>query len=155
MDLGGKIRQFVEEALEDPQYFLVDIVQRGDGRLFTILLDGDAGIPISECGRINRKISNRIDEEIPDDIGAFTIEVSSPGVDRPLKSLRQLTKHLGRTLSFIDAGGERQEGKLKELKENTLIIEQAFKEKGKKQQLLLNEYKWEQIQDPKVVVTFK
>lgn len=155
MELAAKIKGFVEEAIEDPQYFLVEVLKSGNGRLITVLLDGDEGIPIAECSKVNRAISARIDEEIPDETGAFTLEVSSPGVDRPLKHLRQFTKHIGRNVEFVDMLGTKREGRLTELSGDLLKIEESFKEKGKKKQLLLNEYKFEQMSDPRVVVSFK
>lgn len=155
MELAAKIRAFAEEAIEDPQYFIVEVVTEANGKMIKVLMDGDAGIPIAECGRVSRNISNRIDEEIPDEVGAFTVEVSSPGVDRPLKLARQFTKHVGRSLSFTDADGNKHEGRFVEMDGNILKIEEAFKEKGKKKQLLLNEFNIEQINDPRVVVSFK
>jgi ribosome maturation factor RimP len=123
--------------------------------MITVMLDGDEGIPIAECSRVNRRISSRIDEEVPDEVGAFIVDVSSPGVDKPLMLLRQLPKHIGRRIEFVDDLGVKQEGTFKELKDEVLVLEQAYKEKGKKQQILLNEYNWKQLHDPKVVVTFK
>ncbi|MBI1223354.1 MAG: ribosome assembly cofactor RimP [Bacteroidetes bacterium] len=155
MELISKITEFAEDAIEDPQYFVVEVMSESNGKIIKVLIDGDAGIPIAECSRLSRRISARIDEEIPDEVGAFTIEVSSPGVDRPLKLARQFTKHIGRSLSFTDSGGKKHEGKFVGMEEDMLKIEEAFKEKGKKKQLLLNEYKIEQINDPRVVVSFK
>jgi len=155
MELSAQIKEYAEEAIEDPQYFVVEVVKSPNGKLISVLLDGDEGIPIVECSRVGRKISVRIDEEIPDEVGAFTVEVSSPGVDRPLKILRQFTKHLGRNLEFAAMDGSKHEGRFVELEGDILTIEETFKEKGKKKQLLLNEYKFEQINDPRVVVSFK
>lgn len=155
MELAAKIREYVEAALVDPQYFLVDVLKSNNGKLISVLLDGDAGIPIAECSRVSRAISARIDEEIPDETGAFTVEVSSPGVDRPLKQIRQFPKHIGRSLEFGAADGKKHEGRLVNVEGDTLTLEESFKEKGKKKQLLLNTYKFEQINDPRVVVSFK
>ncbi|MDX5321666.1 MAG: ribosome assembly cofactor RimP, partial [Bacteroidota bacterium] len=155
MDLAAQIKQFAEEAIEDPQYFVVEVITENNGRMIKVLLDGDEGIPIAVCSQVSRRVSVRVDEEIPDEVGAFTIEVSSPGVDRPLKMERQYAKHFGRSLAFIDENGVRKEGKLVGLNEGTLQIEETIKEKGKKAQQVLNAYKVEQISDPKVVVSFK
>lgn len=155
MELAAKIREYVEEALVDPQYFLVEVVKSANGKLVSVLLDGDAGIPIAECSRVSRSISARIDEEIPDEVGAFTVEVSSPGVDRPLKQLRQFPKHIGRNLEFVDGEGKKRNGRLVNIQDGVLTLEESFKEKGKKRQVALNTYNFEQINDPRVVVSFK
>lgn len=155
MELKEKIEAFVREALEDPQYFIVDVITSKSGRTISVLLDGDAGIPIDVCGKVSRAVSARIDEEIPDEVGAFTVEVSSPGVDRPLKQLRQLPKHVGRSLVFTDGQGTRHEGVLKEVRGEALVLEETFKEKGKKKEVRESEYIFEQLSDPRVVVSFK
>ena len=155
MELSAQIQHYAEESIDDPQYFVVEVLKSANGKLISVLLDGDEGIPIVECSRVGRKVSARIDEEIPDEVGAFTVEVSSPGVDRPLKLLRQFTKHIGRNLEFTDMEGTKREGRFMEIEGDVLKIEETFKEKGKKKQLLLNEYKFEQINDPRVVVSFK
>ncbi len=155
MELAEKIREFAEAAIEDPQYFVVEVISSGSGRTISVLMDGDEGIPISECSRVSRAISARVDEEIPDEVGAFTIEVSSPGVDRPLRQLRQFPKHIGRNLQFTDKEGRKREGKLLELEDNRLKLEEEVKEKGKKKQMVVNQYIMEEMHDPRVVVSFK
>jgi len=71
--------------------------------------------------------------------GEFSLEVSSPGVDEPLKTQRQYNKNIGRSLEIVFTDGTKKEGKLIQVAEADIIIE--FTEgKGKKavtQQLVI------------------
>lgn len=155
INLIEKISGYAHEVVDGTEYFVVDVIQSKKGGLISVLLDGDEGIPIQKCTEVNRHVSQRIDEEIPDDVGAFVVEVSSPGVDRPLKLERQFPKHIGRNLSFEDAEGNKVEGKLLAVKDGNVDIEQEYKEKGKKKQILTKQYSLTSISNPVVVVSFK
>jgi ribosome maturation factor RimP len=84
---------------EFPELFLVDLTVTGvsGNQRVLVLIDGEAGLPIESCSLISRKLSNRIEEEDLID-GAFNLEVSSPGIDRPLSLPRQYKKNIGRKL---------------------------------------------------------
>ena len=87
-----------------------------------IYLDADNGLGIEKCIKINRALY-RIMEEMgmyPD--GDFSLEVSSPGVDEPLKMLRQYKKNAGREVEVILNDDTKQEGKLIEVNEDTIKI---------------------------------
>src|SRR5690606_37330679 len=91
-----KIEQFVLEQIESlPEAFLIDI-NSTPGNNITVLLDADDGITIDRCIKINRALYKYIEETglFPDN--NFSLEVSSPGVDRPLQSHRQYLKNIGR-----------------------------------------------------------
>ncbi len=156
MELAAQIEHWANEALQgETEYFVVEILRSKTGKQITVLLDGDQGIPIQKCGEVSRFISRKVDEEVPDEVGAFTVEVSSPGVDRPLKMIRQFAKHLGRSLRFTDEEGKEQEGVFKALNGKVLTLEMTIKEKGKKKQVVERTYNLSSITDPKVVVSFK
>ena len=95
------------------EYFAIDVqfVMRKPTAKLLIILDGDKGIGIDKCAEVSRALSELIDEAdlIPD---AYNLEVSSPGVDRPLTSPRQYTQHINRTLRLTPTEGEELQGKL-------------------------------------------
>ena len=109
---------------EFPELFLVDLIVTGfsGNQRVLVLIDGEAGLPIETCSLISRKLSNRIEEE---DLieGAFNLEVSSPGIDRPLSLPRQYKKNIGRKLKIETLEGEIFEGKLKEIEEQTIVLQ--------------------------------
>ena len=115
---------------EDTAYFLVSVRLKPTNN-FKVFLDGDQGIPIEKCVQINRKLYKLIEEKgiYPD--GDFSLEVSSPGVDEPLKLHRQYVKNIGRDVEVIFLDETMKEGKLITVTEADILIEQITG-KGKK-----------------------
>ena len=87
-----------------------------------VFLDADSGLDISKCASISRRLYHAIEEQglYPD--GNFSLEVSSPGIDEPLRSVRQYTKNIGRTVEVTPLEGEPVTGVLKEVGEDSLVI---------------------------------
>lgn len=132
MEWRAKIAEVLEPFLEDGRFFVCD-VQVSPSRLkpkVTVLLDSDAGITIDECAEISRKLGHRL-EELNWFEGAYTLEVSSPGVDFPLTSRRQYPKHVGRQLQVTLRDGSTRTGTLQEVGAETLTVVEA-PPKGKK-----------------------
>lgn len=63
-----------------------------------IFIDGPNGVSLDDCERVSRQVSAVFDVEDPID-GEYTLEVSSPGVDRPLYSEAQYVRYVGETIS--------------------------------------------------------
>ena len=84
------------------------------------------GITIGECALLNRKITEALEREkiVPQD---FAIEVSSPGLDRPLRSAKDFQRIVGRDVRFylLEPVGERIEydGMIKSVQEEHVVIE--------------------------------
>src|ERR1700712_2831552 len=106
------IRKMIEEILvEEPVYFLVDLRIKPLNNI-KVFLDGDDGITIEKCVRINRKLYKVIEEAALYPAGDFSLEVSSAGLDEPLKSLRQFKKNIGRQIEVQFLDGSLKEGVL-------------------------------------------
>jgi ribosome maturation factor RimP len=121
------IIQTVEGYLQDllaehPSDFLVAIKVKPTNNI-KIYLDADEGISIDKCIRYNRALYKKIEETgmFPD--GNFSLEVSSPGVDEPLKLHRQYTKNIGRDVEVTLVDGTVKEGKLLSANEQEIVIE--------------------------------
>ncbi len=154
MELEKKLEQWTHEVVDGKDHFLVGIEKSKD-RKYSILLDGDNGVNIGFCSEVSRYISRMVDENFPDgSIEAFTFEVSSPGVDRPLVQLRQLPKHVGRNLSF-EENGSRKVAKLESLDGEKMIFSEMIKEKGKKAFENRFEKNFSELKELKVEVSFK
>jgi ribosome maturation factor RimP len=138
MDLTAEIRQLVEPNLA-PDQFLVDVLisAKKGPRKVLVLLDGDQGINIDTCAEISRQLSKALDERnLIDD--NYLLEVSTPGVDQPLKLKRQYPKHIGRSLRVKLQDGTEVEGKLGEVKEEEIILNQEIGSGKKKESKTLN-----------------
>lgn len=102
--------------------FLVDIRIKPTNNI-KIFLDADSGLPIERCTKINRRLYKVIEEMglYPD--GNFSLEVSSPGIDEPLKLHRQFVKNTGRSLEVIKNDDSKIEGKLTGVDEKMITLE--------------------------------
>lgn len=127
------ILDLVESHLPDESHFVVEVsIEEKSGNMkLIILIDADQGITIDSCAKISRGISEELESK---DLmnQAYTLEVSSPGLDYPLKSKRQFQKNLGRDLKLELNSGSTCVGKLIGVEESGLKILVKKKEKGKK-----------------------
>lgn len=153
MKIEQRIAQLVEEKIQGTNLFCVDIRLLPKNRVL-ILIDGDKGVTIAECAAISKHVGFLLEEENAIE-HAYTLEVSSPGVDTPLVNIRQYPQHTGRTLAFKLLSGSEKEGVLKEVRGTEMIIDEEIKEKGKKVSIVETQIPFEQIKESKVLVTFK
>lgn len=134
-----QIQIFLDTILEDePEYFCVSFKIKPTNNI-KVFVDGDNGITIEKCVRINRKLYKAIEEAAIYPEGDFSLEVSSPGIDEPLQLTRQYTKNIGRYLEVVFNDDSIIEGKLIETTETDILIE-TTEGKGKKlvvQQVLI------------------
>jgi ribosome maturation factor RimP len=154
MDLSAEIRQIVEPVLA-PDQFVVDVVvsvKKNPGKIM-VLLDGDQGINIDACAEVSRHVSKALDERnlMGDN---YLLEVSTPGVDHPLKLKRQYPKHVGRNLKLKMLDNTQTEGKLMEVKDEELILGQEIG-KGKNKDTKLINVPFAAFDKAFVMVSFK
>jgi len=120
---------------------------------FKIYIDADGGLPLEKCIKINRALYKQMEEMglYPD--GDFSLEVSSPGIDEPLKLIRQYIKNVGRFIEVVKLDETRLEGKLLEANEEKISIE-ITEGKGKKMTINHLEVPISYIKQTKVQVKF-
>jgi ribosome maturation factor RimP len=85
--------------------------------------------------------------------GDFSLEVSSPGLDEPLKSFRQYKKNAGRPVEVLLNDGAKVEGKMLEVNEQEIVVEET-KGKNKKKEILLHHLPFESIKSTKIQIVF-
>jgi ribosome maturation factor RimP len=145
------IEKLVGPLLQD-DIFLVSIKIKPTNNI-KIYLDADSGLGIEKCIKINRSLYKIMEEMgmYPD--GDFSLEVSSPGIDEPLKLLRQYKKNIGRTVVVTGNDNSLKEGKLAGVNENSITLEIA-EGKGKKAVTRELEIPFSEIKETKVQVKF-
>lgn len=147
------LKLFEEEEFQD--CFIVEINASGTSKL-EVFIDADNGIDFTRC----RKVSRYLEEEIEEQgwmSEKYTIDVSSPGVDRPLKFKRQYKRNIGRKMAVIDDEGHKTEGLLIETDDQQIILEfkDRIKEgKRKKTVVVQKEIKFENIAKAFVKISF-
>lgn len=145
--------QFINELLEgDTDNFLVDLRVK-PGNNIKVFLDADSGISIARCVSINRALYKKIEEAAWFPEGDFSLEVSSPGLDEPLKLLRQYRKNLGRSVEVTLKDSSRIEGKLLEVTEDGIVVEE-IKGKNKKKEVIAHSLLFDNIKQTKIQVVF-
>jgi ribosome maturation factor RimP len=96
------ITEFADRITQDLDLLLIDITIRGDerNRVVEIFIDGEMGISAETCAEVSNKIKELIEEQ---DLikGKYRLEVSSPGIDRSLKFLKQFPKHINRKFEIV------------------------------------------------------
>lgn len=148
-----KIEEFVKKWMEkSPDLFLIE-VKIAPGNKVTVLLDGDKGITIDNCTAINKALYKFIEETALFGNSNFSLEVSSFGVDRPLQLMRQYKKNVGRMLEIVLKDGSRLEGKLTEVSDEEITIEEKSG-KGNKATTKTTTISLNQIKHATVLITF-
>ena len=123
------IWSIIEPVVEGMGYEVVDIEYRPhptDG-LLRIYIDGPDGIVLEDCSAVSLQISSVLDVEDPIP-GQFNLEISSPGMDRPLRKIADFERFAGSTvkikLTVPTLEGQRNfTGKLKGIENEDVILE--------------------------------
>ncbi len=135
-----------------PDLFLVDVKVKPTNNL-KVFIDGDQGVGIDDLAGYNRSLYRRIEELgwFPD--GDFSLELSSPGLDEPLKLHRQYLRNIGRWLEVILADGQKVEGKLLTVEDEGVGLEETIG-KGKKLEIRQHHILFENIKTTKIQIRF-
>lgn len=136
----------------EPDLFLVEIRIKPTHNI-KVFIDGDQGVSIERLVQLNRKLYKRIEEAQVYPEGEFSLEVSSPGLDEPLKLHRQYVKNSGRFVELTLKDERKLEGKLAGVTADHLIIEET-KGKGKKTETIVHNISFDNIKTTKVQIKF-
>ena len=102
----AKVKQICEEKLrpviEEMGYELVEVsYEKENGSMSLIFtIDKEEGVTIDDCEIVNKKIDPILDELNPTYDKPYTLVVSSPGLDRPIKTDRDLKRNLGKEIEL-------------------------------------------------------
>lgn len=114
ISIRDSLEECVRKQLELPEFqhcFFIDLVyQEGSGKI-EVYLDADSGIDMLTCSRFSRSLESQLDTQswTPSN---YTLEVSSPGLSRPLYLPRQYAKHCGHPCVVHTKAGMILQGKL-------------------------------------------
>ena len=154
MEFGEKIRVLAESFLKEGQFLVHLSVSSLTGpQKVTISLDADQGVTIDDCAELSRSLTGVMEEQglIGDN---FTLEVSTPGVDKPLVLKRQYARNAGRRLKIYLKDKSKVEGKLSEVREDSITLEVETGE-GKKKEVNALTIGFDDIEKAVVQVSFK
>ena len=107
------------------QLWGIEKISQGKHSLLRVYIESDRGVTIEDCARVSRQISGVLDVEDPIS-GEYTLEVSSPGVDRPLFSMQQYKLYIGAEvkirLRLALAGRRRFRGVIHKVEGETIVL---------------------------------
>ena len=114
MALKDQISELVTPAVSDLGFYLEDVhvATPGSHRIVTCIVDGDASLNLDQVTSVSRVISELLDEAPFMGETPFTLEVTSPGVDRPLTQPRHFAKNVDRLLKVIKLDGSEVTGRI-------------------------------------------
>lgn len=123
------------------------------GNDIKIFLDADDGITIEKCSSINKALYKYIEESGFFPNGNFSLEVSSPGIDEPLKLHRQYKKNIGRKIEVLMTDNTKIEGTLLNVSDDEITVEEKTG-KGNKINIKTITISFNEIKHTKVLITF-
>ncbi|MEE8177522.1 MAG: ribosome maturation factor RimP [Acidobacteriota bacterium] len=129
-EIADRVEALLREPLGGLGYQLLDVEYRFEGRwVLRLLIDREQGIGLDDCGTVSEMASRILDVEDPVPT-AFSLEVSSPGLFRPLKLPRHFRQSIGKMVRFSlapDVMASRKDKVLRcritDVKEETLLVE--------------------------------
>ena len=142
--------KFREEGFQD--CFLVSIEQQKKNIL--VFIDSDSGLNLDKCQKISRYLESVFDEKswFGED---YMLEVSSPGIDRPLVFPRQYLKNIGRELEVILADGSEIRGNIIDSNnESVTLSREEIRKEGKKKikEIIESQLPYNSIKEAKIVI---
>ena len=107
MALKDQVSELITPALQQAGYFLEDIniVSPGQHRILTVIVDGESALNLDQVTIASKLISELLDDAAFMGDAPFTLEVTSPGIDRPLTLPRHFGKNLNRLLKVTKTDG--------------------------------------------------
>ena len=127
MSKDGQIQALEQKVMTliepEPEVFLVEIRIKPTNNV-KVFLDSDKGMSLDRLIQYNRKLYRQLEETNFFPGNDFSLEVSSPGLDEPLKQHRQYLKNIGRYVEVLTTDGSKLEGKLLEANETGVIVEE-------------------------------
>jgi len=146
-----QIENIIKPKIEEDGLFLVEVTIKSSNRI-SVFIDGDKGVTIEQCIDLSRFIEQSLNRDEED----FELDVSSAGLDLPLKIQRQYIKNIGQLVDVVLTNGQKLTGKLVNAHDSGIEIEveKRVQVEGKKRKQLVTEieaYKYADIKTTKIV----
>jgi ribosome maturation factor RimP len=133
MSLSEKITELIQPVVEKAGFFLEDVhvVSPGKHRIITCIVDGQTPLNLDQVTSVSRDISELLDAAAFLDETPFTLEVTSPGVDRPLTLERHWRKNINRLVKVVKLDGSVVNGRVTSVEDSHAFLTEDIKGKSK------------------------
>jgi ribosome maturation factor RimP len=149
------VRQLIEEKIQNTEFYILDLKISSNNQI-NLEIESDKPVSITDCVEIAKFVENRLDREAED----FALQVSSSGVDKPLKHYRQYIKNIGREADVKLLDGKKEKGLIKEANQENFTIEYKSKEKkeNSKKKIIVTKQQqinYNEVKETKIKISFK
>ena len=155
MIVKEQIIELIQDKLIENDCFLVEL-EIGEGNVISIEIDSYEGVSVTDCIDISKVIDNSLDREVED----FEMNVSSAGLDKPLRVIDQYKKNIGRDVKVVPVDGTVVKGELIDVDEEGVVVGYSYKERiegrKKKETIVKQEkIKFNNIKETTIIISFK
>ncbi|MGQ9570200.1 MAG: ribosome maturation factor RimP [Thermodesulfovibrionales bacterium] len=129
--IKNKVTKLARQVAEEQEVELFDIALSGRDRiLLRVTIDKEGGVTLDDCERFSRSLEAILDIEDPIPV-SYTLEVSSPGLDRPLRDLKDFEKNLRKLARIVT---------VEKIENRNLFIGRILQVNGESIRLLVNRH---------------
>lgn len=148
MALKDQISEHITPALQKAGYFLEDVnlVSPGQHRIVTVIVDGESALNLDQVTVASKLVSELLDEATFMGETPFTLEVTSPGIDRPLTLPRHFAKNIDRLLKVTKTDGVVVAGRILANTDSDLTLSVTEKKDVKEVVISLGDIKRAQVE---------
>ena len=152
-----EIEKLILERIQeiDASLYIVSINISTSNQINVEIDKENGNVSISECISISRNIEHNLDRDVVD----FSLNVSSAGLDKPLKHINQYKKNEGKKIKVKTTDNKEYEGVLKSSNDSEIILQTSKKvrlEKKKKKTLIVEDlnFPFDKIKETKIIISF-
>lgn len=149
-----KISLLVDNWIGSSDRFLVEV--KSSPSKITVFVDKPTGITLQECAELSRLITDNLEPE-----GVWEtheLEVSSPGMDQPLRVYQQYLRRIGRQARVVTREGREHKGVIASADKTGFELIESLSRKENKKKIITetkNRFEYEHIKETKLILTFK
>ncbi len=152
-----EIEKLILERIQeiDASLYIVSINISTSNQINVEIDKENGNVSISECISISRNIEHNLDRDVVD----FSLNVSSAGLDKPLRHINQYKKNEGKKIKVKTTDNKEYEGVLKSSNDSEIILQTSKKvrlEKKKKKTLIVEDlnFPFDKIKETKIIISF-
>ena len=148
MALKDQISQHISPALQEAGFFLEDInlASPGHHRIVTVIVDGESSLTLDQVTVASKLVSELLDEAAFMGETPFTLEVTSPGIDRPLTLPRHFAKNHDRLLKVTKSDGDVVIGRVLSNTDSAITLNVVDKKEEREVTIALTDIKRAQVE---------
>lgn len=153
--LKEKLQEWLLPKLKELDCFLVDIRHNPAANKYEVFIDTNTGVTILQCEQVSRYLQFLMENDSA--FGdAYSLDVSSPGMENPFKVERQYQKNIGKTVEVLLLNGTKKEGVLTAFDAENLFLQVNIppKKKGMKPEFINEVISFSEIKTTKKKITF-